>query len=120
MSVRAMQAGAVDFLPKPFRDQDLLDAIHKALQRDQALRHERAETAELRRRYDSLTPSETRLLPLVVAGRLNKQIAALMGISENTVKVHRSNMMQKMRANSVVELVRIADKLHIRAAAPDR
>ena len=117
MSVRAMKAGAVEFLTKPFRDQDLLDAIQQALQRDQTTRRREAEVAILRERFESLTPGERKVLPLVVSGRLNKQIAAEIGTSEATVKVHRSHLMKKMGASSTADLVRMSEKLSI---APPR
>jgi FixJ family two-component response regulator len=111
MSVRAMKAGAVEFLTKPFRDQDLLDAIQEALKRDREARKRRAEIEGVRRRLDSLTPRERDVLAQVVAGHLNKQIAADLGISEVTVKFHRAQVMQKMQATSVADLVRMAEKL---------
>jgi FixJ family two-component response regulator len=113
MSVRAMKAGAVEFLTKPFRDQDLLDAIQQAIDRDREDRSERAEMEDLRRRLDSLTPREREVFDKVVEGLLNKQIAAELGISEVTVKVHRAQVMQKMQAKSVVDLVRMAERLRL-------
>ncbi len=113
MSVRAMKAGAVEFLTKPFRDQDLLDAIQVALEKDRKRRHEEAETAMLLERFAALTPREREVLPLVVHGLLNKQIAAEIGTSEAAVKVHRSQLMRKMGAASVAELVRMAGKMRI-------
>jgi FixJ family two-component response regulator len=111
MSVRALKSGAVEFLTKPFRDQDLLDAIHLALQRDSAAIEQRAGILDLEGRYRALTAREREVMALVVSGMLNKQIADKIGASEATVKIHRGHMMQKMQAGSVVELVRIADKL---------
>jgi FixJ family two-component response regulator len=111
MSVKAVKSGAVDFLTKPFRDQDLLDAIQQALQRDRDGRAARDEVHELHGRYLALTARERAVMGLVVAGMLNKQIASDIGISEATVKIHRGNVMQKMQAHSVIELVRISDKL---------
>ena len=111
MSVRAMKAGAVEFLTKPFRDQDLLDAIQQALDRDCQARDERAVTEALRRRLASLTPSERKVMARVVAGMLNKEIAAELGTSETTVKTHRHHVMEKMGANSLPDLVRMADRL---------
>jgi RNA polymerase sigma factor (sigma-70 family) len=111
MTVRAMKAGAVEFLTKPFRDQDLLDAIQQALERDRKAREKRVAIEALRRRVDSLTPRERDVLDLVVTGLLNKQIARELGTSEATVKIHRHRVMEKMGANSLAELVRMSDRL---------
>jgi FixJ family two-component response regulator len=113
MSVRAMKAGAIEFLTKPFRAQDLLDAIQIALEKDRQTRRRDAEVAELATRFASLTPRERQVLPLLVSGRLNKQIAADIGTSEAAAKVHRSQLMRKMQADSLPELVRMAQKLGI-------
>ena len=115
MSVQAIKGGAIEFLTKPFRDQDLLDAIQLGLARDRAwIENERA-TAALRARFETLTPREREVMALVVAGRLNKQIAYDIGISEITVKVHRSQVMRKMKASSLPDLARMADKLNFTA-----
>jgi FixJ family two-component response regulator len=113
MAVQAMKAGAVEFLRKPFRDQDLLDAVQQALERDRKGREQRAEIAELRKRFDSLTPREREVMALVAAGLLNKQVARELGTSEASVKVHRQHVMEKIGADSLAELVRMADKLGI-------
>jgi len=111
MSVRAMKAGAVEFLTKPFRDQDLLDAVGTALEKDRVRRTAEMNLAELRGRFDTLTARERQVLSLVVAGRLNKQIAGELGVSEMTVKMHRRQVMRKMQASGVAQLVRLADQL---------
>lgn len=111
MSVRAMKAGAVEFLTKPFRDQDLLDAVRIALERDRSRREQEKEVTDLQQRFDSLTPREQKVISMVVSGMLNKQIADQLGTAENTVKVHRSRAMEKMKAQSVAELVRMIEKL---------
>jgi RNA polymerase sigma factor (sigma-70 family) len=113
MTVQAMKAGAVDFLTKPFRDQELLDAIHKAVDRDRERRQQRSEVTQLRDRYEELTPREREVLALVVQGLLNKQIAAELGTSETTVKIHRGQVMRKMQAESLPDLVRMAEKICI-------
>ena len=112
MSVRAMKAGAVEFLTKPFRDQDLLDAVRVALDRDSARREQDKEMAELRTRFDSLTSREQEVVSKVVAGMLNKQIAAELGTAESTVKVQRSRAMEKMQAESLAHLIKMVQKLH--------
>jgi RNA polymerase sigma factor (sigma-70 family) len=113
MTVRAMKAGAVEFLTKPFRDQDLLDAIQVALERDRSRRQREVEINRLRERFESLTPREREVFPLVVSGLPNKQVASEIGATEATVKVHRSQLMRKMGADSLPELVRMAQKIDI-------
>jgi len=113
MSVRAMKEGAVEFLPKPFRDQDLLDAIQHAIEIDRAARQERTIVAEVRQCYQSLTKREREVMKLIVSGLLNKQIAAQLGSSETTVKMHRGQIMHKMKAQSAVQLARMAEKIGI-------
>ena len=111
MSVRAMKAGAVEFLTKPFRDQDLLDAVRAALDRDRARREQETQVADLRRRFDSLTSREQEVVSMVVAGMLNKQIAAELGTAESTVKVQRSRGMEKMQAESLADLIKMIQKV---------
>ena len=118
MSVQAMKGGAIEFLTKPFRDQDLLDAVHLGLARDRIWLEKEKAFATLHASYESLTPREREVMALVVAGRLNKQIAGDLGVSEITVKVHRSQVMQKMRAKSLPELARMADKLKLEPGNP--
>ena len=114
MSVRAMKAGAIDFLTKPFRDQDMLDAVTKALERDRAGRQTEKAVTDLRLMFESLTPREREVLALVTAGLMNKQIAGKLGVSEITVKIHRGHAMKKMKARSLADLVRMAETLGVR------
>ena len=114
MTVQALKAGAVDFLTKPFRDQQLLDAVQQAIDRDRAARHQREDLAQLRRRYESLTQREREVMALVVTGLLNKQVAAQLGTSEATVKAHRAQLMRKMEADSVAQLVWVSEELACR------
>ncbi len=116
MSVRAMKDGAVEFLTKPFRDQELLDAVQQALKMDGAAREQRAKAAELRHRYDLLTPREREVMQLVISGLLNKQIAGQLGASEVTIKMHRGQVMHKMEAESVVELLRMGELIGVAGA----
>lgn len=113
MTVRAMKSGAVEFLTKPFREQDLLDAIHSALERDRGRRQQEAGLAALRERFELLSPREREVVAMVVSGMLNKQIAAQIGTAENTVKVHRSRAMEKMQANSLADLVKMIQRLQV-------
>jgi len=115
MTVQAMKLGAAEFLTKPFRDQDLIDAVQRSLHRDRLAREKRRGLTELRQRYDTLSDREREVMDLVVSGMLNKQIAAELGASETTIKIHRGHVMQKMQANSLPELVRMADRLRVRA-----
>jgi FixJ family two-component response regulator len=116
-SVRALKSGAIEFLTKPLREQELLDAVQAGIERDRTRRQQAKLVAELRKRFVSLTPREQEVLAQVVTGRLNKQIAGQLGVSEMTVKVHRSQMMRKMRAKSLVDLVRMADQLGVSTKA---
>lgn len=118
LSVRAMKAGAVDFLTKPFHEQELLDAVRQALDRDRAAKQQQTETSTLRQRYETLTPREREVFSKVVAGKLNKQAAADLGTSEKTIKVHRHQVMRKMQAGSLANLVRMAEKLNIPTPQP--
>jgi FixJ family two-component response regulator len=118
ISVRAMKSGAMEFLTKPINEQELLDAVQAGIERDRANRQDNALATELRARFNSLTPREREIMSLVVSGNLNKQIGFQVGLSEMTVKVHRSHMMQKMQAKSLVDLVRMADKLGVSAPKP--
>ncbi len=118
MTVRAMKAGAVEFLPKPFRDQDMLDAVQLALERDRNRRKNAGDATKLKASFKTLTAREQEIMSLVTAGLMNKQIAGQLGVSEITVKVHRGSVMRKMGAKSLAELVRMADALRLRRAPP--
>jgi FixJ family two-component response regulator len=115
MSVRAMKAGAVDFLPKPFRDQDMLDAVTSAIERDRKRRASDSDAAHLRQRFDTLSPREQQVMMLVTTGKMNKQVAGDLGLSEITVKIHRGAAMRKMGARTLADLVRMADSLKVQA-----
>jgi FixJ family two-component response regulator len=118
MSVRAMKAGAVDFLPKPFRDQDMIDAVSTAIERDRQRRATEGDVARIRDRFATLSPREQQVMMLVTTGRMNKQVAGDLALSEITVKIHRGRAMRKMRARTLADLVRMADALKLRAAQP--
>jgi FixJ family two-component response regulator len=120
MTVQAMKGGAIEFLTKPFRDQDLLDAVAAGLARDRARRESEKTLVSLRQRFDTLSPRESAIMIQATAGRLNKQIAGDLGITESTVKVHRTNLMRKMQARSLPELSRMADMLKLTAEKPQR
>lgn len=120
MTVKAMKAGAVDFLTKPFRDQDMLDAVTTALERDRKRRESESAVADLRRRFESLTPREKEVMTFVTAGLMNKQVAAEMGVSEITVKIHRGHAMRKMEARSLADLVKKAELLGVRRTKSQR
>ena len=117
MSVQAIKAGAVDFLEKPFEEQDLLDAVNLPIQKDRAAKEKLAELRKIQERVESLTPRECEVFALVATGMLNKQIAFEMGIGEKTIKVHRARVMQKMQAESLADLVRLAEKVGIGSAS---
>jgi FixJ family two-component response regulator len=119
MSVQAMKAGAVDFLTKPFRDQDMLDAVAAAIERDRSRRKDEQRLADVRARFDSLTEREREVMGLVTAGLMNKQIAGELGLSEITVKIHRGHVMRKMAARSLADLVRMAEVLGVRRSKPE-